>query len=70
MLAFHWRDRIPVDGRLAVLAVVSAYCLYWIPQSVFLIQFPLLYLVIWLGMQRFPRIEWLQRGDYSYGLYL
>ncbi len=70
VVAFHWRDRIPVDNGLAIVAVASAYGLYWLPQTVFLIQFPLLYLVIWLGMQPFPRIGWLQRGDYSYGLYL
>ncbi len=70
VVAYHWRHLIPVDGRLAVLSALAAYGLYWIPQTVFLIQFPLLYLMLWLGMQNFPRIEWLQRGDYSYGLYL
>lgn len=70
VVAYHWRDRIPVDNQLAVVAAALAYGLYWLPQTTFLIQFPLLYLAIWLGMQRFPRIEWLQRGDYSYGLYL
>ena len=70
VVAYQWRDRIPVDGQLAVVAVAAAYGLYWIPQTTFLIQFPLLYLMIWLGMQRFPRIDWLPRGDYSYGLYL
>ncbi len=70
VVAYHWRDRIPVDGHLAVVAVAAAFGLYWLPQTTFIIQFPLLYLVIWLGMQRFPRVEWLLRGDYSYGLYL
>lgn len=70
VVAFHWRDKIPVDGRLAVLAAVVAYALHGLPEVTFLVLFAHVYLMIWLGMQTFPRIGWLQTGDYSYGLYL
>lgn len=70
VVAFHWRDKIPVDGRLAVLAAVVAYALHGLPEVIFLVLFAHVYLMIWLGMQTFPRIGWLQTGDYSYGLYL
>jgi peptidoglycan/LPS O-acetylase OafA/YrhL len=70
VVLYHWRDKIVVNGALALLCVVIAYILYWFPNTTFIIQFPLMYLMLWLGMQAFPRIGWLQSGDYSYGLYL
>lgn len=70
IVAFHWREHIVLNGKLAILSIVVAYILYWYPNTTFFIQFPLIYLMLWLGMQAFPRINWLQRGDYSYGLYL
>ena len=70
IVAFHWRDKIVINKLYPLLAIVLAYFLYWQHNTTFIIQFPLIYLTLWLGMQAFPRIEWLQRGDYSYGLYL
>ncbi len=68
--AFHWRHRLPVNGWLALLCAVVSYALVWVPHTSVIVQAPLIYTIIWLGMQRFPRIELLQRGDYSYGIYL
>ncbi|MGI4878049.1 MAG: acyltransferase family protein [Janthinobacterium lividum] len=70
VVAFHWRDRIPVNRWLFVAACVAGYGLLLVPHTVFIVQVPLIYIILWLGMQKFPRIELLQRGDYSYGIYL
>lgn len=68
--AYHWRDRIILDWRLFGAACVAAYILMLVPHTTFLVPALLMYVIIWLGMQRFPRFELIQRGDYSYGIYL
>jgi peptidoglycan/LPS O-acetylase OafA/YrhL len=68
--AFHWRDRLPIGRGLALGSAVLAYALLKAPGFNLLALLPIIYLMVWLGMQDFPRIELLQRGDYSYGIYL
>jgi peptidoglycan/LPS O-acetylase OafA/YrhL len=68
--AFHWRDHLPVSRGLALASAALAYGLLRTPGLNLLALFPIIYLMVWLGVQHFPRIELLQRGDYSYGIYL
>lgn len=69
-VAFHWRHLIPVNRWLFAASVVVAYVLLKLHNTTFLVQPALIYIMIWVGMQKMPRVGFLQRGDYSYGMYL
>lgn len=68
--ACHWKDRIPVNAVLFVLAAALAW--WMLPQRglSYLAALPLTYCTVCLGMPAWPRIPLLQNGDYSYGIYL
>jgi peptidoglycan/LPS O-acetylase OafA/YrhL len=68
--AFCWRDRIPVDARLFGAALIASYALMIRPGLAFVATVPVMYCVLYLGMQRWPRIKLIENGDYSYGVYL
>lgn len=70
VIAYQWRYRIPANGLLFAVAGCSAYVLLKLPQTVFLAPPFVVYATLWLGMQKFPKIHFLQNGDYSYGIYL
>ncbi len=76
---FLAKARIPFDGRIAAvlgLALVAASSLlngsFWWTQPVWQLLWlgPLVYLVIYCGMQPLPKVPVFDRGDYSYGVYL
>ncbi len=69
-VAFHWRHNIPVNGYLFALACGAGYFLLKLPNTAMVAPIPVLYAIIWLGMQRFPQVKHLQKNDYSYGIYL
>jgi peptidoglycan/LPS O-acetylase OafA/YrhL len=71
-LLYLWRDRIPLDGRLCLLALPAYLGLVLLlPEAVFLGgSSAVAYWIVWLGMVRLPRLPLLMRGDYSYGIYL
>jgi peptidoglycan/LPS O-acetylase OafA/YrhL len=78
--AFYlWRDRIPFDGRVALLflaglgvASVLLDGVVWSKQPVvgLLTAVPCVYLVIYAGLSDLPKLPLFDRGDYSYGVYL
>nr|WP_295660967.1 acyltransferase [Polymorphobacter sp.] len=70
VVAFHWRHLIPVNRWLFVIAAAAAYLLLRLPNTTFFAEPFLVYIMIYVGMQKMPRIGFLQRGDYSYGMYL
>jgi peptidoglycan/LPS O-acetylase OafA/YrhL len=70
VVAFLWCDKIPVN-RALFLAVVATYgVLVYLPQTVFLVIPLLAYLMIYVGLSPLLNFRFLQRGDYSYGIYL
>lgn len=71
IVVFHWRDRIVVNPWLFVASLFGSYVLARTPQTTFVVL-PLanMYIMLFLGMLKMPRIALLQSGDYSYGLYL
>lgn len=77
-LAFHLRHKIPLSpwiaaGVVAFMAVCAAIGPgeLWADRLFMLISGPLLtYLMVWLGMQRLPKLPLYSTGDYSYGIYL
>ncbi|UAJ12693.1 acyltransferase family protein [Glacieibacterium megasporae] len=70
IVAYHWRHLIPVNRWLFVVAVAVAYLLLKLPNTTFFAEPFLVYIMIFVGMQKMPSIGFLQRGDYSYGMYL
>ncbi|WP_429168868.1 acyltransferase family protein [Bradyrhizobium sp. i1.14.1] len=75
---YLYRDRIPYDGR--ILAACCVLCLgaallgpaAWITQPVLnaVIAPALVYVTVFLGVSKLPRLPLFSRGDYSYGIYL
>ncbi len=68
---YLWRDRIPLDGRLAALSAVALVAS--LLTGGFRLAFMLFgaYLVIYLAMARSVRLPDLaRRGDFSYGVYV
>lgn len=68
--AYHWKDRIPVHPLLFAGAAMLTW--WMLPQQgmSYLAALPLTYCTLWLGMLKLPRLPLLQKGDYSYGIYL
>ncbi|WP_078864181.1 acyltransferase [Streptomyces sp. AcH 505] len=71
ILTYHWRHIIVINVPLLVIALAGAYVLMETPQTTFVLL-PLvnMYIMVSIGMMRFPPVKLLQGGDYSYGLYL
>lgn len=66
---FAYRDRLPYDGRLALLAFLATPALFLSP-AYHLAALPIAYLTVWLGLTN-PGSSWIvSKGDYSYGVYL
>lgn len=70
VVAYHWRHLIPVSKALFVAAIAFAYALLCMKNSTFIVEPALVYIMIYVGMLKMPKVDFLQRGDYSYGLYL
>ena len=68
--AYHWRDYIPVDGRLFGVALAAAYVSMRYPGHAFVAAIPTMYCMLYLGMVKYPRTPIVTSGDYSYGIYL
>jgi peptidoglycan/LPS O-acetylase OafA/YrhL len=68
-LFFHWREKIPFSFWIFVTAICGAYILYVI-NATYVAPFFVAYATVYLGLIKFPRVPFLQSGDYSYGVYL
>jgi peptidoglycan/LPS O-acetylase OafA/YrhL len=67
---FLWRDKIPLNfSMLAASILISYFCLLFL-RTMLLAPIFVTYFTISIGMTSFPRIPFLQTGDYSYGVYL
>ena len=67
---YVWRDKVPCSPILAIVSLVLAT--WWLSSVTFfyLAPLPIAYLTVWLGLQNPPRLSVLNKGDYSYGIYL
>jgi len=70
MVAFHLKDHITINTHLFIIAASLTYVLQLLPQTSLIVPVPMMYVVIWLGMQKFTRFELSRYGDFSYGIYL
>jgi peptidoglycan/LPS O-acetylase OafA/YrhL len=69
ILAYVWRDRVPLDDRLAVVAG-AAFLVSVVTKTVPLVGIPALaYLVLWAAW-RLPLRRFDARWDISYGVYI
>ncbi len=68
---YHWRQRIPINLPLFIGAVVISYLIVSLGAHViFIAPVFVCYTILFVGMLEVPRLPLLQRGDYSYGIYL
>lgn len=78
IVAYKLRDRLPYSPRLLIVALaagaaLAAWTPYWRFQSPAISALacaPIVYVTVFLAVSDLPRIPLLQRGDYSYGVYL
>lgn len=70
MVAYQWRERIPIRGDLFMVAAAALYFVWSARGTALLGVIPLTYCMVYLGMQQLPRMKLLPPGDYSYGIYL
>jgi peptidoglycan/LPS O-acetylase OafA/YrhL len=64
------RDDVRLDARLFGISAIAAYALMLHPGSAFAAAIPTTYCVLYIGMLKFPRLRFIESGDYSYGIYL
>jgi peptidoglycan/LPS O-acetylase OafA/YrhL len=70
-LAYVWRDRLPLDGR--IVTALGVVCLPlagtpWMPPAIMVL---LVYATLWFGfVPRGPMLAYNRLGDYSYGIYI
>jgi len=69
-LLFLWRNAVPFSRSLFVGCLVVGMALVSHPKLATLATPPLVYVTVYLGLLPLPRIPLLDRGDYSYGIYL
>jgi peptidoglycan/LPS O-acetylase OafA/YrhL len=69
-LLYHWRDAIPRDWRLFVMAVIAAYALLYSRDTVYLAPLAVVYVTVYLGLFHHDKLTVLRKADYSYGIYL
>jgi peptidoglycan/LPS O-acetylase OafA/YrhL len=69
--AYLFRDYIPYNGRLAILALATSFALLYIrSEFAILASIPMTYLTVYIGLTNPKKIAIIKTGDYSYGLYL
>lgn len=68
VVAYAWRDRVPLDRRMFIGAILLYCAIVYLPQTVFLVVPLLAYIMIYVGLS--PRLAMKVPGDYSYGIYL
>ena len=68
---YLYRDRVPFDGRLAAVAFGLALIPPLVePRAIYFSSPAIAYLTVYLGLLNPRKISFLQRGDFSYGLFL
>ena len=66
---FAYRDRLPYDWRLAMVALLLSLSLFR-NEYYHVAALPIAYLTVWIGLLNPPATWLVSKGDYSYGMYL
>jgi peptidoglycan/LPS O-acetylase OafA/YrhL len=69
-LFYHWQHRIPFGWAFFATASTAAAVALAFPQAVFVAPIFLTYATVFLGAVSWPKLPLIQKGDYSYGVYL
>ena len=69
-VAYHWNDRLVISKGGALIALLVACSALMYPPAIVLAIFALVYIVIYIGMQKINLPYFLRNGDYSYEIYL
>lgn len=70
-LMYIHRDRIPLRGSFALLALGAWLVAVWFPQAAVVVALTVPYLVLFAAYKAPAGVRWLtRRGDISYGVYL
>ena len=69
-LVYEWRDKIRFHWLTALISGAVGLWMLASPALYFYSPLPLALLTVYLGLCNPPKIGILQRGDYSYGIYL
>lgn len=69
VFAFHWRDKIVLNGWLC-LAAVAVSLLSRGQLWIYVLSIPVVYAVVYVGMSRIPAPNFVKKTDFSYGIYL
>lgn len=70
MMFYHWRNTIPVRWEMFIFSVVLSYYLLMYDSLIYVAPLPLVYGTLFFGLLPLPKITVLNKGDYSYGIYL
>jgi peptidoglycan/LPS O-acetylase OafA/YrhL len=68
-LIYHWREFIPFNFLLFSVAALLSYFLY-VFKEFYIAPLLVSYVIIFIGMVKFPKVRLIESGDYSYGVYL
>lgn len=69
-LLYLWKDSIPYNGIVFAACLALGFAFVRVVGVSYGAMFCLSYCIVFLGLTRLPRIPVLDRGDYSYGIYL
>jgi peptidoglycan/LPS O-acetylase OafA/YrhL len=70
MLFALWADKIPIDDRLAVFAMIIALVTYDIGGWNIYGQYGFCYVLMWFAVRVTKLSNWEKYGDFSYGIYI
>lgn len=70
IVGYHWRHQIPASKWLFLGCCIISYILLKLPHTGFICAIPVIYIMMYVGITEFPKWSIIERGDYSYGMYL
>lgn len=67
---YFYKERIPLHFGLLVVSLAAIYISMYDGKWQYFGAIPMGYAIIYCGLTNFPKIRILEKGDYSYGIYL
>lgn len=70
VVAYMFRDRIVLNGKLCLLCAIIMMAALWNVMGDYFIVLPVTYVTVYLGLLNPRRLKIVESGDYSYGIFL
>lgn len=70
VLLYRVRDEVPFNKALFMICLGLCLFLVYIPLGLRFIGLPIAYVIVYAGLRNPRKIKLLEKGDYSYGIYL